>query len=192
MGVVPFPPRPRTSLWPNLLRLAAAIAFVALMVGVVMLWRRDLNSKKEIAQLTREMSRQQREIARGRDQLARERDARALLTSPNAKRAELAGTQTAQNARGMFVFDQKTGHGVLMTEGLPATPADKAYELWFIPKGHNPMPGKMFSVDASGRAMISEQIPPEALEHAVFAITLEPKGGVAAPTGAVYLSSPSS
>ena len=54
------------------------------------------------------------------------------------------------------------------------------------------MPGKMFTVDAGGRAMASEQVPEEAREHMTVAITLEPKKGSAVPTGAIYLSSPSS
>jgi anti-sigma-K factor RskA len=190
--VVRLADRSQSKAWPNLLRMAAAIAFVALLIGIVVLWQRDRRLQREIAGLSRQLNTQQRELARDRDVLARQREALALLNTPGAKRMELAGTQTAQNARGMFVFDQQTGHAVLMTEGLPATPADKAYELWFIPKGHNPMPGKMFTVDATGRAMVSEQIPQEAREHAVFAITLEPKRGSAVPTGAIYLSSPSS
>lgn len=190
--VVPLPRRTRTSLWPNLLKLAAAIAFVALIIGIVVLWRSDVRSRQEIARLSRQVSTQQHELTRERDARVRERDAIALLSSPGAKKIELAGTQTAQNARAMFVFDQQTGRAVLLTEGLPVTPADKAYELWFIPKDHSPMPGKMFAVDATGRAMVSDQVPPEAREHSVIAITLEPKRGSAVPTGAIYLSSPSS
>jgi len=116
----------------------------------------------------------------------------ALLNSPDAKKMELAGSPTAQNARAMFVFDQKSGHGMLMTEGLPMAPRDMAYEVWFIPKGHSPMPGKMFTVDASGRAMVTDEMPLEARQNSVIAITLEPKVGSAAPTGPIYLSSPAS
>ena len=53
------------------------------------------------------------------------------------------------------------------------------------------MAGKVFSVDAAGRATVSDLMPPEAREKAVIAITLEPKHGSAQPTGAIYLSSPS-
>ena len=181
-----------TRLWTNVLRLAAAAAFVALLVGVIMLWRRDVKSRQEIAQLSRQVNTQQHELVRDRDVLARQREALALLNSPNAKKMQLTAGQTAQNARGTFVYDQKTGRAILMAEGLPATPADKAYELWFIPKGHSPMAGKMFTIDASGHAMLPEQMPAEAMENAVIAITLEPKKGSAVPTGAIYLSSPSS
>lgn len=182
----------RSHLWPNLLKIAAAIAIVGLLIGMIVFWRRGVRMQRDIARLTRERNRTQDQLAREREAGAKERDAIAMLNSRDTRKMDLTGTQTAENARGTFVFDPKTGHGMLMTEGLPVTPADKAYEIWFIPKGHTPMPGKMFTVDSSGRAMVSDQIPQEARDHAVFAITLEPKRGVAAPTGAIYLSSPSS
>jgi anti-sigma-K factor RskA len=188
--VIPLPPRVN-KLWPNLLKLAAAIAFVALLAGVIVLWRRDVRMRQEITQLSRQVNTEQRELARDRDMLERQRTALAILNSPTAKKMELAGTLT-QSARGTFVYDQKTGRAILMAEGLPATPADKAYELWFIPKGHSPMPGRIFTVDASGHAMLPTQMPAEAMEGAIVAITLEPKKGSAVPTGTIYLSSPSS
>lgn len=191
--VVPMPIAPRRSnLWPNVFRIAAAVAIVGLLVGVIVMWRRDVSSRREIGRITREKTRAENLLAREREARAKERDAIAMLNSRDTKKMELAGTQTAQNARGTFVFDPRTGHGMLMTEGLPVTPADKQYEVWFIPKGHTPMPGKMFTVDASGRAMVSGEIPLEARANAVIAITLEPKKGSAAPTSAIYLSSPSS
>ena len=101
------------------------------------------------------------------------------------------GRHSAQKARGTFVFDQQTGSAMLMTDALPAAPAGMAYELWFIPKDHLPMAGRVFSVDASGRATVTDLMPPEAREKAVIAITLEPKHGSAQPTGAIYLSSAS-
>ena len=191
--VVPLPIAPRRSnLWPNLMRIAAAIAIVGLLIGMIVFWRRDVRMQRDIARLTHERNRTADQLAREREARAKEHDAVAMLNSRDTKKMELAGTQTAQNARGTFVFDPKTGHGMLMTEGLPAAPADKAYEVWFIPKGHTPMPGKMFTVDSSGRAMVSGEIPLEARANAVIAITLEPKKGSAAPTSAIYLSSPSS
>ncbi len=191
--VVPMPTAPlRSNLWPNVLRIAAAVAIVGLLVGLIVMWRRDVFSRRELARITREKTRAENLLAREREARAKEGDAIAMLNSRDTKRMELAGTETAQNARGTFVYDPKTGHGMLMTEGLPATPIDKQYEVWFIPKGHTPMPGKMFTVDASGRAMVAGEIPLEARANAVIAITLEPKKGSAAPTSAIYLSSPSS
>jgi len=190
--VVPLSDWRQSRAWTTGLRIAASIAVVALLIGIVVLWRRDLRLQRENSDLSRQLNSQQRELARDREALAQEREALALLTSPEAKRMELTGTTAAQNARATLVFDKQTGRAMLLTEGLPAAPPDKAYEVWFIPKGHSPMAGKVFTVDASGRAMVSDQMPPEARDNSVIAITLEPKRGSAAPTGAIYLSSPSS
>ena len=189
--VVQMPARAQTS-WPNLLRLAAAIAFVALLAGVIVLWRRDTRLQGEIARLSRQVETQQSDLELDRDLMTHQKEALALLTSTNTKKIELNGTQVAQNARATVMFDEKTGRAMLFTLGLPALAADKAYEVWFIPKGHAPMPGKVFTVDPSGRAMITDQMPPEAMNNAVIAITIEPKSGSAAPTGAIYLASPAS
>jgi anti-sigma-K factor RskA len=190
--VVPLTPQAARNIWAIGLRLAAGVAFVALLAGVIVLWRRDLRMRQEIAQMSRQVNTQQHELVRDRDVLGRQHEALALLNSPTARKMKLAGTKTAQSASGTFVYDQKTGQAILMAEGLPATPADKAYVLWFIPRGHSPMAGRMFTVDASGHAMLPEHMPPEAMESAVIAITLEPRKGSAVPTGEIYLSSASS
>ena len=189
--IMPMKPRVQGSIWTMGLRLAAGLAFVALLAGMIVLWRRDVKMQEQIAQLSRQNNTQQHELVRDRDVLERQREALALLNSPTAKKMELAGALT-QSTRGTFVYDQKTGRAILMAEGLPATPADKAYEIWFIPKGHSPMPGKIFTVDASGHAMLPTQMPAEAMDGATVAITLEPKKGSAVPTGTIYLSTPSS
>lgn len=187
--VVPFKARPSSTIWPNLLRLAAGIVFGAMLIGLFLLWQRDSRSREEIARLSAQMNQQKEELARDREALGRQREAIALMNSPGMKRMELAGTQTAQNARATFVFDQKSGRAMLMIDGLPVAPSGMAYEVWFIPKGHSPMPGKTFKVDPTGHAMMMDQMPPEAMENAVIAITLEPEKGSASPTGPIYLAS---
>lgn len=184
--VVPFQPRVTASRWPNLLRLAAAIAFIALLAGVF--WRRDTRSLREITRLSEQINQQQQE-------LSRQREALALLNSPGMKKMDLAGAQTVTTAqtgitaRATFIFDPETGRAMLMTTGLPSAPPGMAYEVWFIPKGHSPMPGKTFTVDASGHAMMMDQVPMEARDNPTIAVTLEPKNGSPSPTGAIYLSS---
>jgi len=186
--VVQMPQRSK-SVWPTLLRMAAAIALVA---GIGLFWYRDIRLQSEIRKLSRQVETQQNELQRNRDLMARQKEVLALLNSDAATKIQLMGSQTAPDARATLMFDKKTGRAVLLTEGLPMTSADKAYEVWFIPKGHSPMPGTMFTVDASGHAMITDQMPFAAMNGAVIAITIEPKNGSAAPTGAIYLASPAS
>lgn len=186
-NVIPLarPGRPRWSFVQRFGAIAAALAFVALLASLFSLWNRNAALQREISQLSSQTTEQQRA-------LAREKEIVAMLTARDAIRLELTGTPMAQKAHAMLAYDRNTGQAMLMVEGLPAAPADKAYQLWFIAEGKPPMPGKVFTTDTSGRAMMSDEVPAEARQHAVFAVTLEPKGGVRAPTGEMYLRSAAS
>jgi hypothetical protein len=126
---------------------ARVAAVLLLVVGAFVLLSMFLVAQHEISALEFEIEAQKFELNREREARLQDQKALALLMSRDAKMIQLAGTQTAQNARAMLVFDQKSGRAVLMTDGLPMTATDKAYEVWFIPKGHAPMPGKVFTVD---------------------------------------------
>ena len=167
--------------------LAASIALVALAGALVLLWNRYNAVRQEFVQLTDRWEVAQGELRRDREQLARQQEAITLITSPNAKVSALAGTDVATRAHGKFVFDRDTGRAMLMAYDLPPAPSGKAYQLWFIAEGKPPMPGRVFNTDSTGRAEMSEQLPSEARAATVFAVTLEPSGGVPAPTGAKYL-----
>jgi anti-sigma-K factor RskA len=160
--------------------IAASIAVVALIVSVFVLWRENRAVRSEIMQLANQMQTTEAE-------LARERETVALLTSSGARLTELAGTTIAQNARATIAFDQN-GRALLLAKGLPAAPPGKAYQLWFI-VGNQKLPGKVFTTDASGNGSLKDEIPAIARRGAVFAVTLEPAQGVAAPTGQIFLVS---
>jgi anti-sigma-K factor RskA len=78
--------------------------------------------------------------------------------------------------------------GHLFVANLPRAPEGKAYELWTIGEGA-PRPAGLFQVDARGRG--SHRVEPVAggAPVKVFAVTLEPEGGVPAPTGPMVLAS---
>ena len=98
---------------------------------------------------------------------------------------ELAGTPVATGATAKLTYDI-TGRALLVTNGLPRAPEGKEYQLWFI-VGDKPLPGKPFNPDNTGRSVTSDEVPEAARNSAVFAVTLEPAGGVQSPTGAIYL-----
>jgi anti-sigma-K factor RskA len=126
-------------------------------------------------------------------ELARQLEKQAPFASPESQAAVLAGTNVAPRARAMLAFDRKTGRAMLIANDLPPAPAGKAYQLWFIADGHV-MPGGVFTPDARGHAEVRDQMPAEGLKapSAIFAVTLEPAGGVTAPTGEKYLLSQTS
>jgi anti-sigma-K factor RskA/cell division protein FtsL len=188
-NVVPFekPARRTRSAVSKVWAIAASVAFVALALSLILLWTRYSSMQREMAQLTDQLGQAHQELSRERETLARERAAKELISAPEARITALAGTELATRARAKFVYDRKTGRAMLMADDLPPAPAGKAYQLWFIAEGKPPMPGHVFNTDAAGHAEMAEQLPEEARAATIFAVTLEPSGGVPAPTGAKYL-----
>ena len=164
-NVVPLA-RPQRNLWNSLGSLgqiAAVIIFAALIIAVVLLWQQDRRHQQE-TQLVE------------------------ILSSPGARMKDLHGTNEAPGASAKMVFDS-TGRALLIASGLPRPPQGKEYQLWFIEPKRAPRPGKTFSTDSAGRGQLEERILEVDHEYSVFAITLEPAGGVKSPTGAIYLRS---
>lgn len=162
--------------------IAAGLVLVTLLGSLLLLWRQNKAADQELARLADE-------VREAQQQMARQREAIEIVTAPGARMSELAGTREMPGAHGMVAYD-KNGRAMLMAKGLPPPPAGKAYQLWFIADG-KPMPGKVFMTDASGTGTLMDHMPAEAMNSGVFAITLEPEGGMPTPTGAVYLSSQS-
>jgi hypothetical protein len=180
--VVPFV-LPKNTVWSSfgsLGAIAAALLFVGLIVFVVLLWRENRAIRLQVDSVVAENNRIKHDLEL-KDQWTQ------LSSSAGSKMSELNATPMAPGATAKLAFD-KTGHAMLMTHGLPKAPEGKQYQLWFI-VGTEKMPGKTFSPDAGGSGMLIDQVPSSAMESAVFAITLEPAGGVKAPTGQIYLVS---
>lgn len=183
-NVLAFEP-PSRNIWSSLGSfgaLAATLAFVTLIIALAILWQKNRIMKSELARLNTEVNQAQ-------EQRDRQREMGELLISPGGHMAKLTGTDAAPGAHAMLAYD-RSGHAMLMAKGLPSAPEGMAYQLWYI-KDNKKMPGKVFTPDAAGNGLLEDQIPAVARDAAVFAITLEPKGGVQVPTGSIYLVSSS-
>lgn len=157
--------------------IAAGIVITGLVATLFVLWTQNRQARRELAALTAQ-------VRDAQQQLIQQRQVMEIVAAPGTRMTELTGTKVMPGAHATIAYD-KNGHAVLMAKGLPPPPAGKAYQLWFI-AGGKPMPGKVFATDASGTGTLNDQVPTEALGEAVFAITLEPKDGMPAPTGAIY------
>ena len=166
-NVVPFRSATRNIWTTSFSAIAAVIVATVLIVGLVTVWRenRDL-----------------------RDRLRRSQEFVQLVNTPGSKVTELSATEVGGGATAKLVYDNN-GRAMLMADKLPSVPQGKAYQLWFIVGNNPPMPGKTFVPDNAGQGTLTDQMPQAALNAAVFAITIEPAGGVPAPTGPIYLRS---
>jgi hypothetical protein len=171
--------------------LAASLAIGALCLSLAMLWQRNNQLRADLARLSAELEQTRSQLGETRTEMARVSGEAEMLAAPDSHVAELTGTEVAAGARARLTFNETTGEAVLVTAQLPPAPAGKAYQLWYIAEG-KPLPGSVFTTDASGRGELRERIPPEGRRAAVFAVTLEPAGGLPAPSGDIYLKGPTS
>lgn len=107
-----------------------------------------------------------------------------LLHDPATRVIPLEGAEGNPAAHGRVIWHEKLGGRLLAT--LPPAPAGKSYELWAI-TGGRPLPIGGLRVDESGSASVL--VPPAATTIESFIVTLEPAGGVSAPTGPTVLAS---
>jgi anti-sigma-K factor RskA len=109
----------------------------------------------------------------------------ALLRQPGTRLVTLQGTGPAPHAHGRVVWHDVAG-GQLVVDGLPRVPEGRAYELWAFRSG-TPRPAGVFHVDDAGHAAVGVAAAGGAVD--AFAVTVEPAGGVPAPTGPIVLAS---
>ncbi len=109
----------------------------------------------------------------------------AVLTAPDVARVALAGQPAAPNASAHAFFSRTRGV-VFSASNLPALPAARTYQLWAI-AGNAPVSVGLLRPDASGRADAVLPAPPLPGPASVLAVTIEPAGGVPAPTGDKFL-----
>jgi len=164
--VVPFTPAPRRNIWSSfgsLGAIAAVVLLTALSIGLAVLWRQNqrLKSANEFVE---------------------------LVNTPGARVRELSGAVPGESATAKLAYD-RNGRAILMATKLPSVPQGKAYQLWFIVGDKPPVPGKTFVPDKTGNAVLKDEMPRDAVDANVFAITVEPAGGSTAPTSPIYLRS---
>ena len=163
--------------------IAASLAIIALAASLFVVWKR-------LNRLQYEMERERANAETLAKELSAEREMRELLTAPGVRMTELAGMGAAPTASAKLAVDPQTGKAMLFAYNLPPAPAGRAYQLWYISDLKNPVPGAVFDTDARGRAVLHDQVPEAGRKASIFAVTLEPAGGVRAPTGDKYLLSP--
>ena len=169
-NVVPFTSTQRRNIWSSfgsLGAIAAVILITALIIAIIVFWQ------------------QNRAL---RNQLALANEFVELVKTPGARVSELTGSEPVLSATAKLAYN-RTGHAILMASKLPSVPQGKAYQLWFIVRNKPPVPGGTFVPDSSGNAVLKDELPKDAIDASIFAITVEPAGGSKTPTSPIYLRS---
>ncbi len=108
----------------------------------------------------------------------------AVLTAPDVRQIGLAGQPVAPNASARVYWSRSRGL-VFTGSNLPSAPAGRTYQLWFV-TAKAPVSAGLFRSDNSGRPIVLGT-PADIPNPVALAVTLEPDGGVPAPTGEKYL-----
>jgi anti-sigma-K factor RskA len=109
----------------------------------------------------------------------------AILTAPDVRQIDLAGQPVAPRAAARAFWSRSRGL-VLTASNLPVPAPGRTYQLWFV-TAQAPVSAGLMKPDASGRVTTLLNTPPDLPQPAALAVTLEPEGGSAAPTGEKYL-----
>jgi anti-sigma-K factor RskA len=105
-----------------------------------------------------------------------------VMSAPDVRRVDLAAQPDAPGSTASAFMSAKRGM-VFTADGLPALQTGRTYQLWVVTK-HAPVSVGTFIVDASGKMTGVMPMPADAANEPVaVAVTIEPAGGVPAPTG---------
>ena len=166
--------------------LAAAASVLAAVFGLQW-WNAE--RRLEVAESALESTRQQlasatSQMASARNAADRAQEQLDILAARDVVLVNLAGQAPAPSAAGRVYWSPSRGLA-FAASNLPPLAAGRVYQLWLVTDGA-PVSAALVTPDPDGaaRALVPGigSITPKA-----FALTIEPAGGVPAPTGAMYL-----
>lgn len=111
--------------------------------------------------------------------------ARAVMTAPDLTRIDLDGQPAAPTATARAFLSPSRGL-IFTASNLPPLPAGRIYQLWIV-TAQAPVGVGLIRPDASGAVLFVTRGDGTLTKPAAVAVTIEPDGGVPAPTGAKYL-----
>jgi anti-sigma-K factor RskA len=177
----------RSSLAPWLAAAAGVLLAVGLGANTLRLQTRigDLETRLRNAILRADASEGQ--IAEARRAVADAETRVTLLAAPDLTRVDLAGQPVAPQAAGRAYWSRSRGL-MFTASDLPALGPGRVYQLWILAGNDPPISNRwLLRPDAAGRVAVLFDTPADLPAPSGVAISIEPEGGVPAPTGALYL-----
>jgi anti-sigma-K factor RskA len=166
-----------------------AAASLALAVGsgiyAVHLRGRVAALEQRLREITLRADASERQLAAVRQTAAEAQGLVAVLASPDLVRVELAGQPPAPRASA-HAFWSRTSGLIFTASNLPPLPGGRTYQLWIVTP-NAPVSAGLLKPGARGDVHAVFAPPRDVQTVAAFAVTIEPEGGVPAPTGEKYL-----
>ena len=109
-----------------------------------------------------------------------------ILTAPDVARVDLAGQQPVAPKASARAFWSRSRGMVFNASNLPSLPAGRTYQLWVV-TSQAPISAGLLTPDVQGSVSEVFATPPDIPQPVAMAVTIEPEGGVPAPTGEKFL-----
>lgn len=190
-NVVALPSRPvRTRSWMSTAGWLSAAALFLISLGLggysMSLQREISGLRTEVGDLNARLNQSEQRVTVA-TRLVALADARmAVLTAPDLTQVDLQGQQpVAPRASGRAFYSRSRGL-VFTASDLPPLRAGRTYQLWVV-TAQSPVSAGLLELDTAGRVTQVFNTPPDLAAPVAIAVTEEPAGGVAAPTGDKYL-----
>ncbi len=129
-----------------------------------------------------------RELDHLREAVARQRGVIEVLTSPGVRVEYLRHAMPGLETEGHVLWNERKKAWVFYAFRMPQPEQGKEYQVWFMTEKEGPVSAGVFMPDQSGTGQVLAA-PPSKLfgKITAVAVTLEPKGGLPKPSGAMYL-----
>ena len=180
------PASPRVPRWTYFAAAALLLLSVWGVVGQIRMRGEVRRLAAERSRLARQVEALDREVDLARAEARQAAQALQILAAPSVRSVVLAGLEPSPGAAGHAYVNPQTRDALFYAFNLPRLEEDKTYQLWFI-AGGKPVSAGTFAVDerGSGRLRVEKVTPVEDIQ--AWAVTIEPRGGVPQPTGAMVL-----
>lgn len=165
----------------------AATLIVAVAAGVyaARLQTRVADLEARLQQALLQASAADRAVADARRVSTELQASMSVLAAPDLVRIDLGGQPAAPQARGRALWSRARGM-VFTASELPPLPEGRVYQVWVV-TAPGPLSAGLLTPDLSGGGMTFFETPPDIPPPTAVAVTIEPAGGLPAPTGAFYL-----
>jgi anti-sigma-K factor RskA len=111
----------------------------------------------------------------------------ASLTNANVRVVELVSTSNLEPGARMF-WDRVANRWTMVTHDLKPVGRGRTYQLWLVTAKSEKISAGTFNTDARGRAVVQATYALAEADLAAIAITEEPEGGSAQPTGTILVA----
>jgi anti-sigma-K factor RskA len=167
----------------------ATAAVLALAVGLgayaAQLRGRIATLETELRDANRRADASDRQVADAQRTASGAQSAVAVLTAPDVAHVDLAGQPAAPTASARAFWSRSRGL-VFTGTNLPQLPAGRTYQLWVV-TAQAPISAGLLTPDSQGGVSGTFATPVDIPTPVAMAVTIEPSGGVPAPTGEKYL-----